>query len=209
MEQSELIKQAIVIVSVAETYHTHVPPLLKSLEDISYPIYVVVNNSKNLDKPINAINHLFIDENRWECGAIEAILVYTKIEEFVFLHDTVEIVDASIFDIMFKVFAERSVSFGPTWECYLGKYRKAVLDQLSIPICLSKMDAIYQEFMFHRQYKYVAENLIEHKELVVLFPEWKNENIENQVDYKWDRTNLVMSNPYIIKRKGIGGINAQ
>jgi hypothetical protein len=62
------------------------------------------------------------------------------------------------------------------------------------------MDAFYYEHVLPSMYGYVAKEL-EGEEPVVLFPEWGNGNPNNYTETKFDRENIVLYNPYLIKRK--------
>jgi hypothetical protein len=118
--------QALLLVSWAGTIHLAKEMLETSLLNYPRDIIVVVNQVEAVtDYDTFAwlmANHkvIPIDGNRWEVGALEAILVFTDYQEWILIQDTLEIIDTSIFDRMFDEFPNRSVSFGPGWMCYLG-----------------------------------------------------------------------------------------
>jgi len=202
------MKRAILIVTWSGTTH-YCLNLLRTLEDYKeYPLIVAINDVENCkDEKFLAylnthdIEVLPIEGNRWEMGALTAITALTSYDEFILIQDTLEVRNPSIFKTMFD-FEDRSVSFGPGWLCYLGKYRRQVLNQVMIPICLTKVDAFYQEVRFGALYDIVA-NVVEGQSPVILFPEWGNDNPLNWTDDMFGRRNLVLDNPYLIKRKGI------
>jgi hypothetical protein len=99
-------------------------------------------------------------------------------------------------------FDGKSLAYGPNWLCYLGKYRRQILTQFPLPVCLNKMDAFYYEHFLPRMYESVAKDF-EGEAIHVLFPEWGNTNPKNTIDEHFGRKNLVLDNPYLIKRKSL------
>jgi hypothetical protein len=198
--------QAILLVSWAGTIHLAKEQLEGPLKNYGRDIVVVINEIEAVkDHDTLAwlmANHkvIPIDGNRWELGALEAILVFTDYQEWILIQDTLEILDTSIFDRMFDEFPYRSVAFGPGWMCYLGKYRRAILLQFPIPTALNKMDAFYYEHVLPTMYDFMARQ-IEGQESHVMFPEWLNTNPDNYYEEKFGRKNLVLANPYLLKRK--------
>jgi hypothetical protein len=202
-------KQAILLVSWAGTIHLAKELLETSLKDYNRDIVVVINDiaavkdEETLSWLMNCGHKVFpVEGNRWEMGGLEAMIVFTGYEEFILIQDTLEIKDTKIFDIMFDEYPGRSVAFGKDWACYLGKYRRQILMQFPLPPVLNKMDAFYWEQVLPMAYEGVAKQLEGH-ELAVLFPEWHNKNPNNYYDEKFGRTNIVLDNPYLIKRKSV------
>ena len=202
--------KAILLVTCASTIHL-ARQLLETTR-FNYPVVVAVNQAEMLGLTYDnayslervqryAAQIIPIEGNRWELGAIQYMLMFTNYDDWILIQDTIEVKDNDIFNRMFE-HPNRSVSFGPFWECYLGRYRREVLTHIQIPICLTKFDSVYQEVMFHRQYNEVAKN-IEQTEVLVMFSEWGNDNPKNTQDQKFGRRNLVLDNPYIIKRKSL------
>lgn len=203
------MKQAILLVSWAGTIHLAKEMLQTSMKDFSRPIVVAVNeieavtDNETLSWLMENYQTLPIQGNRWEVGGLEAMLAFTDYDEWILIQDTLEIIESSIFTHMFNPqYMNKSVSFGPGWLCYLGKYRREILMQFPLPVCLTKMDAFYHEQMLARTYEAVAE-LVEGQKVKVLFPDWGNDNPQNTYDNKFNRKNIVLYNPFIIKRKAL------
>jgi hypothetical protein len=203
-----LTSQAILIVTWYGTVK-YCLELLKSLENYKdYPLVVAINEVEKLTDTefleylqSHSIEVLPIVGNRWESGGLMAASVFSPYQEFILIQDTLEVKDPSIFNQMFA-YEGRSVAFGDGWLCYLGKYRREVLNQIIIPTCFTKMDAFYHEVKLGALYNWVAAH-VEGQAPVVMFPEWKNENPNNWTEEKFGRENLVLDNPYLIKRKSI------
>lgn len=202
------MKQAIALVTWAGTIHLAKELLETSLKDYSKQVVVIINEveaSEDVDTLKWLVNNYFtlpVQGNRWEVGGLEAMMALTDFDEWILIQDTLEIKDITIFDSMFNSYG-KSVSFGPGWHCYLGKYRREVLNQITLPVCLNKIDAIYHELItLPRMYNKVAE-ILEGQPVKVLFENWGNANPTNTYDYKFNRKNLVLGNPYIVKRKSL------
>lgn len=198
--------KAILIVTWAGTVK-YCQQLLESLKDYKdFPIVIAITESENCyDEEfleyVKDYEILPVEGNRWELGGLTAAMCFTEYKEFILIQDTLEVKDPTIFNIMFS-HEGRSVAFGKDWGCYIGKYRREILNQFPIPICLTKMDAFYHEHMFPVMYSFVAAQM-EGEPPIILFPEWNNENPNNWYDYEFGRENLVLDNPYLIKRKSV------
>jgi hypothetical protein len=196
------MRQALAVVTWSGNVKDNFPSFAESLGQYrKYPLIVVVNEARFLQPQIRAFldaNYILLEneDNLWEVGAIEAIMSRTEVEEFVFMQDTMVVRNPVIFDRMFKDFPEQSVSFGKHWWCYLGKYRREVLENIRMPRVLTKKQAMYQEVAFVRSYLEVEP------EVPYLFPAWGLDNPENRTEERFGRTNLVLENPYIIKYTG-------
>jgi hypothetical protein len=198
--------QAILLVSWAGTIHFAKYLLQTGLANYSRPIVVVVNEVEKVTDHetftwlMDHYHTIPIDGNRWEVGGLEAMVVFSSFQEWVLIQDTLEVIDPRIFDVMFDQFPNRSVAFGPGWQCYLGKYRREVLMQFPLPTVLNKMDACYWEQVLSQMYGAVAKE-VEGEYPHVLFPDWDNANPKNTTEFSFGRNNLVLYNPYVIKRK--------
>jgi hypothetical protein len=204
------MKQGIALVTWAGTVHLAKELLEASFKDYSKPVVVIINeiescqDAETLKWLIANYMTLPVEGNRWEMGGLEAMMTFTDLDEWILIQDTLEIKDISIFDRMFsEEFDGRSVSYGPGWQCYLGKYRREVLSLILLPICLTKSDAIYHELGFPIIYDKVAQE-VEGKSVYTLFMDWGNSNPANTYDTKFGRENVVLDNPFIIKRKSLG-----
>jgi hypothetical protein len=165
-----------------------------------YEFYLVINDVKNA--PINWMLDLHRDYNMivtegdyFECGAISAILEQTDLEEFILLQDTIEIKNPYFMEQMFN-HEGQSVSFGPRFEHYLGKYRREVLESIEIPTVITKWEAIQQEIKFNNNYIQSDP-----REVIALFEDFNDSNPDNRIERRWGRANLVLENKYLIKRK--------
>lgn len=152
--------------------------LSECLGSISYPTVVVSNFG-------------------FEIGKFRWIIENTSIERFVFLQDTVKILDNTFFEVLDK--AEGSISLmdvpGP-FGSYLGVYERKVINSVGLPIVASKSDSIFFENQWAAKYHAACERLYEMDGL-------ENLLIENQ--FKNGRNNLVYRNKYFEKWKGDWG----
>ena len=204
------MKAAILVVTHYSTTHFCLD-LLRSLESVHYPIVVTINEAEKCDAILDMaflrylaekqIETIPIEGNRWEIGGLTAALICTSYDEFILIQDTLEIRDSNIFDLLFA-HEGYSVAFGPGWLCYLGKYRRDILNRLMLPVVLTKLDAFYQEVHFGQYYNMVAAD-VEKREPIVLFPQWGNDNPANTYETHFGRENIVLDNPYVIKRKSL------
>ena len=198
------MKQGIVIVTWSGG-KAQFETLINSIKDTHYPIIVVVNDAPNADNAwLSAIsNNYLVFQMPWdgfELGAIQTVLQNTVLDEFILLQDTFEILDISIFDILFNNYPGQSVAYNPHFQMYLGKFRREVLKKLSIPEVRNKIDAIRQEEQFTNAYKAI--------EPVVIFnPSFRDENFYGSWEERWGRKNLVLRDQYLIKRKGTWDAN--
>lgn len=140
-----------------------------------YPIIVVVNDD-------------------FELGKIKWIYDFTNLEEFFILHDTVEIKNTELFDLAFEYEGSFALSNQPVpMGMFLGKYRRCVLDKMSIPITKTKMEAVLQECAFNQEYA-----KLETKMATIFNPIVNTDKFEE----KFGRNNMILENDYIKKYKG-------
>src|ERR1017187_2442192 len=77
----------------------------------------------------------------WELNAIKQCLF----DEFIFLPQSTEVLDNTLFDLCFKTYAGRSVSLSQYcnhFGMYLGKYRSDLLRNMMFPEITGKGDAV-------------------------------------------------------------------
>lgn len=172
-----------------------------------YPFYIVYNDVSNA--PVNQIlelqknyHVLATREDSYECGALRGILENTNLDEFIFLQDTIEIISPKIFDKMFEDYPEQSVSLGPIFQFFLGKFRREALLKLEIPVTNNKHESILAESRFTQEYRNIENT-------AVLDPNFGGAYINpltgkpiQEFEMRWGRTNLVLRNKYLIKRQG-------
>lgn len=169
-----------------------------------YPIYIVMNDVRNA--PLQWLlelhqnyNIIVTEDDRFECGALQAIMDTTDLDEWLLLQDTVEILNPYFIERMFDT--EGSVTFGPHFEHYLGKFRREVLEKIVIPEVKTKWDAVQQEIHFLKAYMEADD-----KGITTMFPDFTDKNFENNTERRWGRVNLKLENRYLIKRKGTWAI---
>ena len=169
------MKQAIVIGSTTQT-KDWLQNCLNSFGCYDkYPIIVVVNND-------------------FELGKLKWVYDNTDIDEFFLLHDTVEIKDTGLFDLAFNYDGSFALSSQPVqMGMFLGKYRREILDKMSIPLTKTKMEAVLQECAFNEQY-----SKLESKMATIFNPLLNSDKFEE----KFGRKNMILENDYIRKYKG-------
>lgn len=163
-----------VVVATTPERHKWLNNCLKSLHGIKYPLIV-------------------LSDFTYELGKIGFIHKHTSIDQFVLLHDSCVVKDHTLFDISFNYPHSACFSDDPIYfSMYLGKYRREVLDQLTIPTVTSKIEAVEQEIQFNAQY--VGHDM--HTKL--LFTDFHN--TQNFVT-KFHTKVMVLENRYLIKYK--------
>ena len=169
------MKQAIVIGSTTQT-KDWLQNCLNSFGCYDkYPIIVVVNDD-------------------FELGKLKWVYDNTDIDEFFLLHDTVEIKDTGLFDLAFNYDGSFALSSQPVqMGMFLGKYRREILDKMSIPLTKTKMEAVLQECAFNEQY-----SKLETKMATIFNPLLNSDKFEE----KFGRKNMILENDYIRKYKG-------
>ncbi len=191
------LKQGVVI-GTNPYGHEPLMVLLKSLRGLRWPLYIVVNNASDANPAwVDALpgTKFVNDEPGYELGAIKTILERTDLDEFVFLQDTFEIKDLRVFDIVFK--EPRSVAFGPTFFHYAGKWRREALAKMAtIPTVRNKQESIHWEHTFSRMYW-------NREDVWVLDPDFDDST--SRFEEAFGRTNMVLENQWMIKRKGTWG----
>jgi len=131
--------------------------------------------------------------NEYEMGGIKRAL-WHGFDEFFLLHDTCKIKDFSLFDIVFEKMIGWSVSISVDFLSYLGKFKRDILEQMTLPTVLNKYDAVEAEANFLKDYCKLAG-----KDHRVLYPDFdKNYRFE----MKHGRENMVLESETLIKYKG-------
>jgi hypothetical protein len=139
--------------------------------------------------------YITVDCDGYEIGKIKWALEHTNFDEFVFLQDSTEIKDNNLFNKLKNT--RRSVSFNncpSLFGSYLGKYKRSVLEQMTLPLIRDKLGSVDYECKFGREYAQIDPPL-------VLFPEFKDG--DNFVE-KWGNKKMMkIENKYLIKYKSI------
>ena len=86
------------------------------------------------------IELLGVDGTYGEYAAIYAAYTMTDYEDIFLLSHSCEIKNVKLFDIVFEKYKNKSVAISymkgylpfHAWECYLGKYRRCILDKLDL-----------------------------------------------------------------------------
>jgi len=125
-------------------------------------------------------------------------------DELLFLHDSMEIKDYSLFDIVFEKYKGESVSFTyqPFFIMGLGKYLRKPYLEAAFTTTNAYSDYAPHEYTFGSEYVKCAG-----KEPIVLFPDFMEEEQMQHgkrphYERKFNRQNLVMENQYVKKYKG-------
>lgn len=132
-------------------------------------------------------------------------LKYLNFDEIILLPDSLVVLDTSMFDICFKQYKGKSVSFVGTtkknksvyvpFAMGLGKYKRSVLEKLDLPIIKNKEEDYEAEKWFG--YEYIEED----PETEVLIPDFF-EDTQPPI-YLFGRMNKVIRTDYFIKYKGV------
>lgn len=180
--------------------------LIHSLWNVVYPVLIVVNNSSAVGRDWQQKLYRLTGEQGWglhflpydgfEIGAIEEALLGTDLDEFFFLQDTFEVKNQGLFRILFEDFAGRSVSYNPHFQMYLLKYRREILEHMSIPKVRTKREAIKLEEEFNRAYANLDGNVH------IFNPNFRDEPFYGNYEERFGRNNLKLEDEYLIKRKG-------
>lgn len=129
------------------------------------------------------------------------------IDEFTILPDSMEIIDTSLFDMMFKENKGKNVSVYtkpyPYWIGF-GKFKFSTSNKLRLPIIKTKYDEVLNERVFSKQ-------MLKHDpDCVCLFDDDVSfQENPHPLDplkpcwvYKFGRKNLVVGNRYFLKYQG-------
>jgi len=193
------LKQGIIIVT-HEKVRKYFDNLVKSLKGCKYPIHIVVNETSKKPYYTEKIKKQFesvieFEGNHYELSAFEANKKL-KLDEFLLLPATTEIVDQSVLDMVFNNLKGRSVAFStyPTaFGMFIGKYRKLVLDKMEFLMPENKAEAVEMEMVFNNQYVQIDPNTI------VL---WKDFVDNDNIVEKFGEKRMLIENKFIKKWKG-------
>jgi len=154
---------------------------------------------------IKSYNHeydLVITYNKGNVNRYDAQAVITGLEsnydEFLVLHDTIEIKDNSLFDIVFEKHKGQSVFLRQKSCMFLIKYTKEHLAKLTqenidkLYDVSNKNEAIAAEGWFNVEYMKISDP-------VFLFQDFKDNGVR---EMKYGRKNMVLENKYMKKYKG-------
>ena len=136
----------------------------------------------------------------WELGVIKWVYDHTDLDEFLFLHDTIEAKRLDWIDEAFDYEHSVALTDQPCWfGMYLGKYQRRVLKLLQFPRVTSKVDSVYYESHWTDLYRRADPGA------KVL---WDDLDVESHHRYveAFGRPNLLLENDHIAKYKGTWNI---
>lgn len=175
--------------------------LLTSLDGVLYPIVVVINDSDNApsgyfkqlyDITVGNVKTISAPRNGYDPQVMQVIYELTDYIEWVHLHDTMIIKRLDLFDLFFKTYAGRSVSFFHNYMNFIGKFVRKDLTNSFIPITYTKWGAVMTELTWGPLY-HIGSNA------VTLFPNLYHESsIFQEINNK---RVMVVENEYFIKYK--------
>lgn len=152
-----MVNKGIVIVT-HESNRPFLDDCLKSCLQDKYPILVVNNLGKIIDKGIPGVEYVNLNWNGFELGGILAGM--DRFDEFILLQDTVVIKDQRMFDIAFD--HKGSVGFSQDLAYhYCAKFKTDILKRLEVPKVSDRKEAISWEWKFGRAYKEADPDYIE------------------------------------------------
>jgi hypothetical protein len=141
-------------------------------------------------------------ESCYEYGWFDFAL-HHEWDELLFLHDSCEIKDYELFDIVFEQYKEKSVSFTghPYFLMGLGKFLRDPYIKASFPTKNAYMDYKDKEYTFGQRYLQHSKE----EKPVVLFPDFmepEERDFYRPMEHKFGRRNIILENKYIKKYKG-------
>jgi hypothetical protein len=135
-----------------------------------------------------------VDCDGYEIGKIKSVLKNTKIDKFIFLQDSVEVKDKSLFDLCFLSPSAVSLcNYPKDFGCYLGMYWRETLEKMNLPDIKTKLDAVNYEEKFADEYSKYA-----HSKIMTIGKDMHN--VDNFVE-KWGHKVMMIENDYLIKYK--------
>jgi len=149
-----------------------------------YPLYIVHNTD---------------DRNQYDARAvIEGI--DQGFDEFLVLHDTLELKDEKFLDVIFEDLAGKSVALTYPNPMFMIKYRKEDLDSLPSEV-IDNLKAVHDKWSAVLQEKYFCDKYLRNSKATVLFPKLDMAEL-NRYEYKLGRLNMILENDYLKKYKG-------
>lgn len=163
---------------------------LNSIET-EIPIIIVVNGGGS---DVWGYKTLFNKDNSQTIGALHRAYLETNCDEYFLMHDTCQIKDNSLWDIVFNQYKGKSISISPGFKTLIGKYRREILDKIVFPKVKTKREGhLLGEVGFTHRYLLLDPP-------ITLCPEFKDD--KNKTEFKWGRLNLKLDCKYMTKWKG-------
>ncbi len=162
---------------------------LKSLEGYTkYPIVVLVNGCSQINWNLGC-KIVCTDNNFFEAGGLQTLLKYTDIDEFVYLHDSVEIKDTELFDKIFST--PNSVALSARLMMFMGKFKRDILNKMDIPMTKTPVESVLYEDRFGREYCRLDKDI-----------EWLDPVSDTKIfDSKFGKNVMILENKYLKKYK--------
>lgn len=182
--------------------------LLQSLTGCRWPVVIVVSGGAMAPPEwlahletlveVHVDWHLFVNaEDTYELGAFARVLLDTRLDEFLFLQDTFEVLDQSFID---RVMAhDGPVALGPAMFHYAAKWRREILEKMVLPVVRNKRQSVHWEHAFSSEYL-----RLETKPLWVVDPHFHDGEHKGFVKM-FGRTNMLLENDWYRKRKADWG----
>jgi hypothetical protein len=169
-----------------------------------YPIYIIITGQIELSDSfkfyLNSLSYplIYAQHTDWETGVIAYIHTIFQPEHFIYLHDSIEIKDTTLFDLSFK--HPNSVYYFHRFMSYMGKYKRTTLNKIQITQSYSKQQAcINEDKDALEQYNSFMWQYFKIETPHWLFPGLNDTNIFEE---KFGRKNMILENQYLKKYKG-------
>ena len=141
------------------------------------------------------------DVATWELGKIKFIHETYRQERFLFLHDSVEILDDGFFDLINETSGSVALVSDPVpFGMFMGIFERKVLDQVPLWQPTTKESSARAELLWTTRYARAAEPY------TILFPEVCDRNAVRVVE-RFGRENLILENRFIRKYKATWGMS--
>lgn len=145
-------------------------------------------NSIETTYPVIVSNH-----EGWVMDSIRLAFENTPFDEIFFLNTSMVVKDNSIWDLVFKTHAGRSVAVGDKFLMHLGKYRREIADRVPYPKINGKLDEVtLGEFGWTREYIKLEPNYVTIDPMTDTFEAFEE---------KHGRRNMILENQYFKKWK--------
>lgn len=177
---------------------------LISLRGCKYPVIAVLNDVENT--PTEELKWftdlkvtvLLNTNDGFELGALKAVMeANPKEENFFLMQDSCKVIDLKLFDVVDN--NPNSVSMSDNYLSYLGKYKRSVIKQCSIPSVKTKRESIWNESHWNKDYIEACKG-----KHTVLDPLFGNSYYpDNKYEMMYGKNRQVSINEYLIKYKAV------
>jgi len=192
-----IIVKSVLIVSAGRQFHL----------ETEIPVFVGTTSTRGewLQQCAASFKHrLFtpiVDDATQELAQIKFIHETFRHERFLFLHDSVEILDDRFFELIDATSGSVALFGDPVpFGMFMGVFERKVLDSVPLWQPASKEAAARAELLWTTRYARAAEPY------TILFPDVCDRKAVRVVE-RFGRKNLVLENEFIRKYKGTWGMN--